>query len=127
MAESVNGAGGYTYAFGVQATIDGGSGYLIQSWTENTQADTAEGRDGNGDVAVVTTYNEREEISYEAIVPVSAANPPATGSIFTRGGKSYIITASTKSESNSDFVRYSVTAMRYTANGIPTTSSSSNG
>lgn len=126
MAENVVGAGGNSYAFGIQESITGTTGYLIQSWTENTQADTAEGRDGNGDVAVVHTYNEREEVSYEAIVPTNAGNPPTVGSTFVRDGKGYIVTSATKTESNSDFVRYSVTAMHYTANNLPAAASSSN-
>lgn len=121
---SVNGANGQSYDFGVDESM--GTGYLMQSFSDTPQADTAEGRDGDGNVAVVKDYNARKEISFEAIVP-TGETPPQIGETIVHDGVGYRVSSASKTQSNTDFTRFSVTAVHYTANNLPAAGSPSAG
>lgn len=106
-----------TYTFGI--TESGGTDFLMQSFSKNSQADQAEARDGSGDVAAVEFYNERDEVSFEAVIP-SGATIPTVGSTITIDSTNYYVTSAQVTKSNTDYTRMSITAMRYTANSLPT-------
>lgn len=113
------------FTFGVSTQYGQSTDFLMQNFSKNSTGDVAEARDENGDVAAVTTYNEREEVSFDAVFS-STATLPTVGASITLGTDTakYLVTSVSKSESNTDYQRVSVSATHYTANNIPAASSS---
>ena len=109
-----------TETIGVVGTIGLTAG-LVQNITFNKNADLAEARDENGDVADAKLYNENEEVSCEWI-PDSADTAPAIGdSCVITGGDAvgtYAVTAASLNMSNTDYPRWNVTAKKYSVNTV---------
>lgn len=94
--------------FGVTSTVGGLSQGLIAnslSFTKNVE--TAEARNEKGQVIDIAAYSKSEEVSVDGLFVGSGIEP---GTTVTIGEKSYLVTTSTKNESNSDFQQGSITA-----------------
>ena len=90
----------------------------IQNFETVIEGERAEARDANGDVQAVQAYNPQEAISFDWILD-SGDSPPAYGATLTIGATKYYVETATKTEVNTDYIRYAITARRWTANTIP--------
>ncbi len=125
--------------------IDGlSTGLIFQDASIALEADTAEVKDENGNVAYVQHYNHRCTISANAVCPkgegqpcigatvsikgVTLPTPAADGSMTsptlnldasaTGSAVDFLVTSSTIQSSNSDVDKYSLTLTRYLENSL---------
>ena len=91
-----------------------------QSLSTATEADIDYALDENGDTVAYNTRNESTVISYEALLDGDTLT--ATGSVEAIGGVNYLVESSEKSESNTEFIRGSITARRFSTNVVPSAS-----
>lgn len=96
--------------FGVTSTLTGLSeGIVVNSITHNSTSETAEARDEHGQIIDIAVYGEGEQITIDGLV-TSAENTLKAGSIATVDGKNYLVTSTSKTESNTAFQTTNVTA-----------------
>lgn len=96
--------------FGVTSTLSGLSeGIVVNSITHNSTSETAEARDEHGQIIDIAVYGEGEQITIDGLV-TSAENTLKAGSIATVDGKNYLVTSTSKTESNTAFQTTNVTA-----------------
>ncbi|MBO4513520.1 MAG: hypothetical protein J5746_12220 [Victivallales bacterium] len=107
----------YTFGIATSAKAD----WLMQSLTKNNQAQEALALNGAGEPVVAHYYQKVNENSFEAIIPTSESTIPEVGDIFTFDGKSYYVSAVTETQSNTDFVKYSLTVKRFVTTNLPAT------
>ena len=107
---------GETYSFGIAETIAHTS-WLIQSATETGSAQEALALDKVGEPVVAHYYQNVAELALEVIIPDGVVDVPEIGKIVKYGSKAYYVSAVTKTESNTDFRRYSITVKRFTKAG----------
>lgn len=105
-----------TYSFGIATTI-AHTDWLIQSATETGSAQEALALDKKGEPVVAHYYQNTAEMALEVIIPDGTVDVPEIGKICIYGGKYYYVSAVTKTESNTDFRRYSITIKRFTKAG----------
>lgn len=97
-----------TRKFGITSNLSGLTGGLIaNSIAYNTSVETAEARNEKGQIIDLAAYSKSEEITVNGLYVGSGIEP---GSVVTVGEKDYLVTASTKNESNSAFQEGSITA-----------------
>lgn len=97
-----------TRVFGVTSDVTGLAGGLIAntiSFTKNVE--TAEARNEKGQITDIAAYSKSEEISVNGVYVGSGIEP---GTTVTIGSKTYLVTNSTKNESNTAFQEGSITA-----------------
>ena len=96
--------------FGVTSTLSGLSeGIVVNSITHNSTSETAEARDEHGQIIDIAVYGEGDEITIDGLV-TTAENTLKAGSIATVDGKNYLVTSTSKTESNTAFQTTNVTA-----------------
>lgn len=96
--------------FGVTSTLSGLSeGIVVNSITHNSTSETAEARDEHGQIIDIAVYGEGDEITIDGLV-TTATNTLKAGSIATVDGKNYLVTSTSKTESNTAFQTTNVTA-----------------
>lgn len=96
--------------FGVTSTLSGLSeGIVVNSITHNSTSETAEARDEHGQIIDIAVYGEGDEITIDGLV-TTATNTLKAGSIATVDGKNYLVTSTSKTESNTAFQTANVTA-----------------
>ena len=108
-----------TYKFGT-TKVAGKNSWLIQSSTKTNEAEEALARDESGEPLVAHYYGKICTNSFEAIIPTDESSVPEIGDIFSYGGKSWYVSGVTVTETNTDFVRYSLSVKRFIANNLPT-------
>ena len=106
------------YTFGIATS--GGTDWLMQSLTKTNQAQEALALDGDGEPVAAHYYQKINEVSFEAIIPTGASSIPEVGDQFTFGGVKYYVSGVTETQSNTDFVKYSLTVKRFTSANLPT-------
>lgn len=99
---------------------------LYQTASANASANgEAIALDAKGNPAIVEYYDIRSELSLEVLLPCGTPTLQITDTITLSGFKnsdfngSYIVTAITETQSNTDFVKYSVTGKRFISNDFP--------
>jgi len=98
-----------TRHFGVLTDTSGiSSGLIVTDMNVQNLTDTAEARDTKGEVIDIASYSLRKNISINGLWCGSGIS---AGTIVTVGGKSVLVTENTKSESNQDFQKGSMTAV----------------
>ena len=109
-----------TYKFGC-AEVTGKPDWLVQSSSKNNQAQEALALDEQGEPVVAHYYQKVSEMTFEVILPDSESDSsiPEIGDIFTYDGKSYYVSAVSITETNTDFVKYSLTCKRFTSANLP--------
>lgn len=109
-----------TYQFGaVGATnLAEGTFGLLQNFTENNTSDEAVAQNAVGDVAAQEVYNEVTEITCEYVFDTETT-APVQGDTIVVGSDTYKVMSTTKTESNTDYTKLSLTLKRYTAVGVP--------
>lgn len=111
-----------TYTFGIANGVEGHDDWLVQNASKSTSAQEALALDKDGEPKVAHYYQKVQEMSFEVIIPdgTSESDIPAVGSVFSYGGKYWYVSASTLSETNTDFQRYSLTCKRFVSANLPT-------
>ena len=95
-------------SFGITSTLSGLSdGLIANSISFNKNVETAEARNVSGEIIDIAAYSKSEEITIDGLYVGSGVEP---GTTVTIGGKDYLVTGSTKTESNTDFQQGSITA-----------------
>lgn len=123
-----------TYTFGIANGVEGHDDWLVQNASKSTSAQEALALDKDGEPVYVHYYQKVQEMSFEVIIPegTSESDMPAVGEIFQYGkDKSnnpiyWYVSASTLSETNTDFQRYSLTCKRFTESKLPNAPAQSN-
>lgn len=105
-----------TYSFGIATTIQH-TDWLIQSATETGSAQEALALNKSGEPVCAVYYQNISELALEVIIPDGVVDVPEIGKIVKYGSKAYYVSAVTKTESNTDFRRYSITVKRFTKAG----------
>ena len=94
--------------FGITSTLSGlADGLIANSISFNKSVETAEARNVSGEIIDIAAYSKSTEITVDGLFVGSGVEPGTTISI---GGNDYLVTTSTKTESNTDFQQGSVTA-----------------
>lgn len=94
--------------FGVTSDVDGlSAGCIVNSITHNFNSDTAQARDEKGKLIDLAAYGENEQISIEGLVTGDGVK---NGTAIEIDGKYYLVTSTSKTESNTAFQTQSVTA-----------------
>lgn len=106
------------YQWGIATSA--GTNWLMQSKTISNSGQEALALDGVGEPAALHIYQKTSELSFEAVIPTDESSIPEIGDTFTYSGTKYFVTAVSVTESNTDYVKYSLTCKRYTTAGIPT-------
>lgn len=108
---------------GVFVTASGLTG-LVQSATANVTSNEATAKDEKGNTMYAEWFDFVAEASMELIV--KDATGVQCGDTITYSGfkdsgldGTYVLTNVTETQSNTDFVKYSVTGKRYLVNAIP--------
>ncbi len=92
---------------------------VVQSMTCNSSVEVAEARGEDGKVIERRAYSRGDEYSVEALVVAGKTVPPA-GSTVTIDTKTYLVTASSVTRSNTDFQKVSLTVSRKDAEEVVT-------
>lgn len=94
--------------FGITSTLGNlGDGLIANSVSINTTVETAEARNVSGQIIDIAAYSKAKEVTIDGLFVGEGVEP---GSSITIGGDDYLVTTSTKTESNTDFQQGSVTA-----------------
>ncbi len=94
--------------FGVTSNLSGlGDGIIANSITFNNTVDTAEARDEKGMLLDLAPYSQSEELTIDGLFTSTGVE---VGSKITIGDKDYLVSNSTKTESNTAFQTAQVTA-----------------
>lgn len=94
--------------FGITSTLSGLSdGLIANSISFNKSVETAEARNVTGEIIDIAAYSKSTEITVDGLFVGNGVEP---GTTVTIGGADYLVTASTKTESNTDFQQGSITA-----------------
>ena len=104
------------YNIGVASYSD--TNALVQSIQFQGETDEYEAKDENGITAAHVVTNERKRVTIELIIK-AAYTPPAIGSTITIDSTSYKVLNSTITESNTDFKKATVNAVRFIDGNLP--------
>lgn len=107
-----------TFEFGIAKPTGSQSEWLMQGETDNNTAQEALALDNDGEPVVAHYYQRIKEKSVEAIVPVGD-DVPEVGKPFSWRGTYYYVASSTKTGSNTDFTKWSLTIKRFIKNNLP--------
>ena len=104
------------------SSVQGRSGWLVQSCTKTKGAEEAQARNNVGEPQKIHFYAKTEEISLDVYIPSDESSFPSIGDTFGYNGTNYYVSGVTITESNTDFVRYSISGKRFTTAGLPANS-----
>ena len=107
-----------TYSFGT-ASVSGKADWLIQSCTKSNEAQEATALDNSGEPKAIHYYQKINNVTIEAIIPSDESSIPEIGDVFTYNSVRYYVSAVSITESNTDFVKYSLTCKRFTTAALP--------
>lgn len=114
-------AGEVTYTFGA-AAVTGKADWLVQSANHAKGAQEAMALNNVGEPVTVHYYQKTDEISLEVVIPAADSTIPAIGDTFAYNGQNYYVSGVTVAESNTDFVRYTISGKRFTTANLPANS-----
>ena len=100
--------------FGVVSIVSGGTtaltGIIANNVTSGATVETATARDENGKVINNQAYSKTKTITVRGLLDASSPSVEA-GNVIAISGGTYLITSSEKTESNTAFTEYSITAV----------------
>ena len=97
-----------TRKFGVTSNLgDLANGLIANSISFNNSVETAEARNVSGEIIDIAAYSKSTEVTIDGLFVGEGVD---VGSSITIDGKDYLVTNSTKNESNTEFQTASVTA-----------------
>ena len=102
-----------TRKFGIVSDVSGlSTGIIVNSITHNFNSDVAQARNEKGQLIDIAAYGENEEITVNGLTTGTGVT---NGSVITIGSKKYLVTSTSQTENNTEFVTQNVTA-RYSKN-----------
>ena len=107
-----------SYTWGT-ATVAGKTGWLVQSCTEDRNASEAMALDNNGEPVDIHLYQKQVSFSLEIIIPADESSYPEIGDVFTYDNVKYYVTGVTKTRSNQDYIKYSLSGKRFITANLP--------
>lgn len=94
--------------FGVTSNVEGlAAGLIANSLSFSKNVETAEARNEKGEIIDIAAYSKSEEVSVDGVFVGEGIEP---GTVVTIGSKQYLVSSSTKNESNTAFQEGSITA-----------------
>lgn len=97
-----------TRVFGVTSDVSGlAAGLIANSLTFNKSVESAEARNEKGEIIDIAAYSKQETVDVNGVFVGSGVEP---GTVVTIGDKEYLVTSSTKTESNTAFQEGSIQA-----------------
>lgn len=108
-----------TYTFGAQKLTGDMADWLVQNASKNNQAQEALALDEKGEPVVAHYYQRVSEMTLEVIIPSGTTTLPQIGTTIQYNGDYWYISAVSITETNTDFVRYSLTCKRFLKHGLP--------
>ena len=99
------------YQFGCVASSH--ADWLVQNASVSGSAQEALALDEKGEPVVAHYYQNVAECSFEVIVP-TGVTPPEVGEIVKYNSKAWYVASASTTETNTDFVRYSLSLRRFT-------------
>ena len=101
--------------FGVTSTLSGlKEGIVVNSINHNSTTETAEARNEAGQVIDIAVYGSGEQITIDGLTTTDG-NQVEAGDVIALGGKNYLVTSKSNTESNTAFETANVNA-RWTPN-----------
>lgn len=92
---------GTTREFGITSNVSGlQAGLIVNSLSFSKDVETAEARNEKGQIIDIAGYSKKESVDVKGLY-VGAGTEP--GTIVTIGAKNFLVTSSTKDETNTDF------------------------
>ena len=111
----------YTYKFGA-AQVTGKPGWLVQNSSKTRNAQSAMALNNVGEPQTIHFYQKTTEMTFEVIIPQGDSTFPEIGDVFTLDGKGYYVQSVSITETNTDFVRYSLGCMHFDTANLPANS-----
>lgn len=97
-----------TRVFGVTSDVTGlATGLIANSLTFNKSVESAEARNEKGEIIDIAAYSKQETVDVNGVFVGTGVEP---GTVVTIGSKQYLVTNSTKTESNTAFQEGSIQA-----------------
>ena len=97
-----------TRKFGIVSDVAGlSAGCIVNSITHNFNSDVAEARNEKGKLIDIAAYGENEEITIDGLTTGSGVS---NGSVIWLGNKGYLVTSTSQTENNTEFMTQNVTA-----------------
>lgn len=81
---------------------------VVNQVSEDDSVEIAEARDENGKVIEMKAYSSSKEMKYEGLLK-AAGTPPEKGTVCEVDGWSGLVTSVSKTKSNTEFVKLSIT------------------
>jgi hypothetical protein len=95
-----------TRKFGVTSDVTGlAAGLIANSLTFNKTAESAEARNEKGEIIDIAAFSVQETVDVQGVYVGTGVEP---GTVVTIGDKSYLVTDSSKTESNTAFQEGSI-------------------
>lgn len=97
-----------TRVFGVTSDVTGlATGLIANSLSFTKNVETAQARNEKGEIIDIAAFSKSEEVSVNGVYVGAGIEP---GTIVTIGDKQYLVSNSTKNETNTTFQEGSITA-----------------
>ena len=97
-----------TRVFGVTSDVTGlATGLIANSLTFNKSVESAEARNEKGEIIDIAAYSKQETVDVNGVFVGTGVEP---GTVVTIGSKQYLVTNSSKTESNTAFQEGSIQA-----------------
>lgn len=109
----------YDYSWGA-ASVSGKPGWLVQNSSKTHNAQSAMALDNVGEPKKIHYYQKTTELSFEAIIPTTESSFPEIGDVFTLDNVSYFVQSVSITETNTDFVHYSLSCIHFDTANLPT-------
>ena len=100
-----------TYQFGCIASSH--SDWLVQNASVSGSAQEALALDEQGEPVVAHYYQNVDEMTFEVIIPEGDNDVPEVGKIVKYDGKAWYVASASLTQTNTDFVRYSISLKRF--------------
>lgn len=107
------------YKFGA-AEVAGKPNWLVQSSSKTRNAQSAMALDNVGEPKKIHFYQKTTEMSFEVIIPIGDSTFPEIGDTFTLEGVGYYVQSVSIAETNTDFVRYTLSCIHFDTANLPT-------
>lgn len=94
--------------FGVTSDVSGlATGIIANSLSFSKNVETAQARNEKGEIIDIAAYSKSEQVSVDGVFVGDGIQP---GTVVTIGSKQYLVSSSTKNETNTGFQEGSITA-----------------
>lgn len=97
-----------TRYFGVTSDVTGlAAGLIANSVSFSKNVETAEARNEKGEIIDIAAYSKSEQVTVDGVFVGTGIEP---GTVVSIGGKNYLVSSSSKNETNTGFQEGSITA-----------------